>query len=205
MIRQEMLDELAEAVGIRDRIAEITRRAMNGELEFRAALRERLMLLKGLPAQVLADMLPRIQPMPGARTLVATMRAAGARCLLVSGGFRFYTRRVAADLGFDEEQANDLEIEDGRLTGRPVEPVLDKESKLAALCEACGRLGFGPDQAVAVGDGANDLPMLQAAGLGVAFHAKPAVAAAARVRIDHGDLTAVLYLQGYRAAELKET
>jgi phosphoserine phosphatase len=201
VIEQEMLDELAGLAGIRDRIAAITSRAMNGELDFRAALEARLELLAGMPVSALDELQRRLTYMPGARVLVATMRAHGARCILVSGGFRAFTRRVAAELGFDEEHANDLEAADGRLTGRPLGPVLGKEAKLERLRAAAADLGVGTDAAVAVGDGANDLPMLLEAGLGVAFRAKPAVAAAARVRIDHGDLTALLHLQGYREAE----
>jgi len=203
MIQQEMLDEIAEVAGIGPRIAEITRRAMNGELDFRAALAERLALLAGIPLQVINDLQATITMMPGAAALVATMRAAGARCLLVSGGFRVFTGPVAARLGFHGEQGNVLEIADGRLTGRAVEPILDKDAKLATLHAACGEMGIGADDVVAVGDGANDLPMLMAAGLGVAFRAKPAVAAVARVRVDHGDLTALLHLQGFRAAEIR--
>jgi len=203
VIRQEMLDEIAAVAGIGPRIAEITRRAMNGELDFRAALAERLALLKGIPVRVIDDLQSTITVMPGAAALVDTMRAAGARCLLVSGGFRVFTGPVAARLGFHAEQGNVLEIADGRLTGRAVEPILDKDAKLTALNVACAALGIGPADAVTVGDGANDLPMLMAAGLGVAFRAKPAVAATARVRVDHGDLTALLYLQGFRAGEIR--
>jgi phosphoserine phosphatase len=203
VIRQEMLDEIAAVAGIGPRIAEITRRAMNGELDFRAALAERLALLAGIPSQMIDDLQSTITLMPGAGALVATMRGAGARCLLVSGGFRVFTGPVAARLGFHAEQGNVLEITDGRLTGRAVEPILDKDAKLRALEAACADLGIGPADAVAVGDGANDLPMLLAAGLGVAFRAKPTVAAAARVRIDHADLTALLHLQGFRAAEIR--
>jgi len=202
VIEQEMLDELAGLAGIRDRIAAITRRAMNGELDFREALEARLALLAGMPASALDELQARLTYMPGARALVATMRAHGARCILVSGGFRAFTRRVAAELGFHEEHANDLEIADGKLTGRTLGPVLGRDAKLERMEAAAAAAGVGADAAVAVGDGANDLPMLTGAGLGVAFRAKPAVAAAARVRVDHGDLTALLYLQGYREAEL---
>ncbi|MGE5147571.1 MAG: phosphoserine phosphatase SerB, partial [Candidatus Eiseniibacteriota bacterium] len=201
IIRNEMLDELAEFAGIRDRIADITRRAMNGELDFRAALSERVGLLKGLDAAILEQAAKRIAIMPGATALVGTMRANGAYTALVSGGFRVFTDRVARALGFDENAANVLEIADGKLAGTVAEPILGRDAKLATLKRVAAAHGFGPADALAVGDGANDLDMLKAAGLGVAFHAKPVVAQAARVRVDHGDLTALLYLQGYRAAE----
>lgn len=202
IIRQEMLDELGELVGARDRIAEITARAMNGELDFKAALRERVGLLQGLPATVLTDMIGRVTLMPGAESLIATLRRHGCYCALVSGGFKTFTAHVRGLLGFDEDQANDLEAADGKLTGRPVEPILDKDSKLQALIRICSARQVALDAAMTVGDGANDLPMLQAAGLGVAYHAKPIVAAQARARVDHGDLTALLYIQGYRAGEI---
>ena len=202
IIRQEMLDELGELVGARDRIAQITARAMNGELDFKAALRERVALLEGLPATVLTDMIGRITLMPGADTLIATLKRHGVHCALVSGGFKPFTAHVRALLGFDEDQANDLEVADGRLTGRPLEPILDKDAKLQALIRIAATHQVALSATLTVGDGANDLPMLQAAGLGVAYHAKPAVAAQTRARIDHGDLTALLYLQGYRADEI---
>jgi phosphoserine phosphatase len=202
IIRQEMLDELADMVGIKDRVADITWRAMNGEIDFKDALRERVALLAGLPAAMLEAAQARVTLMPGARALVATMRAQGARCVLVSGGFKVFTARVRDEVGFDADQANDLEIADGKLTGRPVEPILDKDAKLAALMRIAGENRIPLRETLAVGDGANDLPMLQAAGLGVAYHAKPAVAAGARARIDHGDLTALLYAQGYRAEDI---
>jgi phosphoserine phosphatase len=201
IIRNEMLDELAEFAGIRDRIADITRRAMNGELDFVAALRERVGLLKGLDAAVLEQAAARIAIMPGAATLVRTMRAHGAYTALVSGGFRIFTGRVAKALGFDEDNANVLEIAQGRLTGTVAEPILGRDAKLATLRRLAAAHGLGPTDTLAVGDGANDLDMLKAAGLGVAFRAKPIVAQAARVRVDRGDLTALLYLQGYRASD----
>ena len=201
IIRNEMLDELAEFAGIRDRIADITRRAMNGELDFVAALRERVGLLKGLDAAILEQAAARIAIMPGAATLVRTMRAHGAYTALVSGGFRVFTGPIARALGFDEDNANVLEIAEGRLTGTVAEPILGRDAKLATLKRVAAAHGLDPADALAVGDGANDLDMLKAAGLGVAFHAKPIVAAAARIRVDRGDLTALLFLQGYRASE----
>jgi phosphoserine phosphatase len=204
IIRQEMLDELADLVGLKERIAAITWRAMNGEIDFKEALRERVALLKGLPATALEQVCDRIELMPGANALVATMKASGARCVLVSGGFKFYTDRIRALVGFDEDQANDLEVADGLLTGRPVEPILDKDAKLAALIRISAQPQIPVCDTIAVGDGANDLPMLQAAGLGVAFHAKPAVAAQARARVDRSDLTALLYAQGFRAQDIRE-
>jgi len=201
MIENEMVDELAELVGARDRVSAITARAMNGELDFADSLRERVALLKGLPEGVLEDMRARIAYSPGARELVATMRAAGAHTLLISGGFQCFADPVGAALGFDGVVANALEIKAGALTGRVVEPILDRDSKLRALEAAARDRDLGPDAALAVGDGANDLPMLLAAGTGIAWRAKPAVAAAAPVRIDHGDLTALLYLQGYDQGE----
>ncbi|MFM2044102.1 MAG: phosphoserine phosphatase [Pseudomonadota bacterium] len=202
IIRQEMLDELGELVGARDRIAGITARAMNGELDFKAALRERVGLLAGLPATVLTEMIGRITLMPGAESLIATLVRHGVRCALVSGGFKTFTAHVRDRLGFHEDQANDLEVAEGRLTGRPVEPILDKDAKLQALIRIAATHQVPLTDTITVGDGANDLPMLQAAGLGVAYHAKRAVAAQVRARIDHGDLTALLYLQGYREDEI---
>ncbi|WP_207481618.1 phosphoserine phosphatase SerB [Arenibaculum pallidiluteum] len=203
IIHQEMLDELAEMVGIRDKVAAITWRAMNGEIDFKDALRERVALLAGLPVSALEESYGRVTLMPGARELVATMRANGARCVLVSGGFKFFTARIRERLGFDADQANDLEIDEGRLTGRPVEPILDKDAKLAALIRIAGEQRIPMRETMSVGDGANDLPMLLAAGLGVAYHAKPAVASEARSRIDHADLTALLYAQGYRDSDIR--
>lgn len=202
IIQQEMLDELAQDAGLGPQVSAITARAMNGELDFQEALRERLGLLAGLDASLLERLTDRITLMPGAAALVDTMRGHGAYCALVSGGLRTFTRHVAAKLEFDEEQANDLEIADGKLTGRPHEPILDKFGKLDALHRIAEARRVPVSAAITVGDGANDLPMLLEAGTGVAFHAKPSVAAAARIRIDHADLTALLYLQGYRQSHI---
>jgi phosphoserine phosphatase len=203
MIGQECIDELADYVGVKQHVAAITERAMRGEIEFAPALRERVALLKGLPASVVDDVVAdRIRLTPGARTLVATMRKNGAYTCLVTGGFSLFTARIAAMLGFDENRANTLILDaDGRLTGEVAEPIFGRESKLATLIELTRRLGLAPDATLAAGDGANDIAMIQAAGLGVAYHAKPKVAEAAAARIDHGDLTALLYAQGYRREE----
>jgi phosphoserine phosphatase len=202
MIQQECIDELADEAGVWAPVSAITARAMNGELDFEAALRERVGLLTGLPEAVIAGVLrDRITLMPGGRALVATMKRDGAYAALVSGGFTAFTGAVAGMLGFDENRANTLEIADGRLTGKVVPPILGKAAKLAALEEICARLGIGADQAMAVGDGANDLAMLKRAGSGVALHAKPVVAAECDLRVNHGDLTALLFMQGYTRAE----
>ena len=201
VVTTETLDELAAAAGLKDVIAAITARAMNGELDFKAALRERVAMLKGLDEQALHDTWRETELMPGARELVATMRAHGAHCALVSGGFTFFTGRVAERVGFHEHHSNTLLIEAGKLTGQVAEPILDKDSKLATLKRLAAERGLALAETCAVGDGANDLPMIQAAGLGVAFRAKPAVRAAARHVVTRGDLTALLYAQGYRRAE----
>jgi len=201
IIEQECLDELASYVGLRDRISGITKRAMRGELDFEAALKERVALLADLGSDVLETVHGRISLMPGAATLVATMRRDGATCALVSGGFTFFAARIAARLGFDTYQANVLDMAGDRLAGTVAAPILGRQAKQAALERLRGELGLADGDTMAVGDGANDLGMIKAAGLGVAFRAKPAVAAAASARIDHGDLTALLYLQGYRDAE----
>lgn len=198
MIRQECIDELADEAGVGARVADITARAMNGELDFEGALRERVGLLKGLPEGVIAQTLrDRITLMPGGPVLLATMKSNGAYTALVSGGFTAFTSAIASTLGFDENRANTLHVADGKLTGMVAEPILGKEAKLLALNEITARLGITLADALAVGDGANDLPMLLAAGTGVALHAKPRVQAECEVRINHGDLTALLYLQGY--------
>ena len=202
MIGQECIDELADMAGVGPRVAAITARAMAGELDFEGALRERVGLLAGLEADVVEQVLAeRITHTAGGRTLIATMKARGGHAALVSGGFTAFTGPVAAALGFDEHRANVLAVEDGRLTGIAVEPILGREAKVAALHEITARLGLSPADVIAVGDGANDLGMLELAGTGVALHAKPQVATQANVRIDHGDLTALLYLQGISRSE----
>jgi phosphoserine phosphatase len=198
IITIECIDELADFAGIKPAIAEITRRAMNGELDFAAALRERVALLAGLQHGAIDEVIrERLRLMPGARTLVRTMRAHGACTALVSGGFTRFTRHVQGLCGFDVEQANELEIAGDRLTGRLVGEVFGSAAKLQALRSLRDRLGLADAETLAVGDGANDLPMIGAAGLGVAFRAHPRVRAQAPVRVEHGDLTALLYLQGY--------
>ena len=198
MIQQECIDELAEVAGVGTQVKEITARAMNGELDFEGALIERVSLLRGLPETVINDVLAsRITLMPGGAALLATMKAHGAYAALVSGGFTAFTARVAATLGFDENRANTLLTEDGTLTGDVARPILGREAKVTALEEITARLGITDTDVLAVGDGANDLGMLQRAGAGVALHAKPSVQAQAKLRINHGDLTALLFLQGY--------
>lgn len=198
----ECLDELADMAGLKPKVAAITERAMRGELAFEPALRERVALLKGLPLEALARVYAeRVRLNAGARILLATMRRHGAYTILVSGGFAYFTSRVAQDAGFDENRGNRL-IDDGRaLTGEVGEPVLGREAKLSTLETAAVQRGLSCADAVAVGDGANDLDMIKRAGLGVAYHAKPVVAAAAEASIAHGDLSSLLYLQGYREAE----
>lgn len=202
----ECLDELADFAGLKPHVAAITERAMRGEIEFAPALRERVALLEGLPLGALQSVYDgRVRLNPGARALVATMRAHGACTLLVSGGFTFFTERVARDAGFDAQQANVILDDGARLTGKVADPILGREAKLEALEQAARSRGLDPSQALAVGDGANDLAMIACAGMGVAFHAKPVVAEAAGARIDYGDLTALLYLQGYRRDEIVDT
>lgn len=202
MIGQECIDELADVVGLKDKVSSITARAMNGEIAFEPALRERVALLKGLPLSVVDDVIAkRITLTSGGPELVATMKAKGFYTALVSGGFTVFTNPIAARLGFDENRANILLAEDGILTGEVAEPILGKQAKVDAVVDICAKLGIASDDVIAVGDGANDLGMIKLAGTGVALHAKPAVAAEARVRIDHGDLTALLYLQGYRKSD----
>jgi len=198
MIRQECIDELAALAGVGPHVAAITARTMNGELDFEQALTERVALLKGLPVATIDEVLQtRITFTPGGATLLATMKAHGAHTALVSGGFTQFTARIAATLGFHEHHANAL-IENGAaLAGTVGQPILGKQAKLDMLNAITRRLGLTPDDAIAVGDGANDLAMLTAAGAGVALHAKPSVAAQTGLRINHGDLTALLYLQGY--------
>jgi phosphoserine phosphatase len=203
IINCECLDELADMAGIKAKVSAITEQAMRGELEFEAALRERVAMLKGLPLTALERVYSeRIRLNPGARRLVATMRKHGAHTILVSGGFSYFTARVAKAAGFEREQANVLLDDGAALTGQVREPILGRQAKLAALEEACHSLAIAPREALAVGDGANDLAMIKRAGMGVAYHAKPIVAATAGASITHGDLTALLYLQGYRDEDI---
>jgi phosphoserine phosphatase len=198
----ECLDELADFAGVKAEVSAITERAMRGEIGFEGALRERVGMLKGLPIAALERCYAeRVRLNPGAETAVKTMAAHGARCVLVSGGFGFFTARVAGAAGFHADRANTLIEADGALTGHVGDPILGREAKLAALRQECAALGLDPAEALAIGDGANDLAMITAAGLGVAYRAKPVVAAEADARIDHADLTALLYFQGYRAAD----
>ena len=203
MIGQECIDELADYVGLKARVAAITERAMRGEIDFAPALRERVALLEGLPVSVIEEVLrDRIKLTPGARTLVKTMRAHGARTVMVSGGFTHFTDRIAAMIGFDEARANTLTVLDGhKLAGKVAEPIFGRDGKRAALIELRQQLGLAQAETMAIGDGANDMDMIAEAGLGVAYHAKPKVAAAAPARIDHADLSALLYVQGYRREE----
>ena len=202
IIGQEMLDELAEVAGIGPQVVAITARAMAGELDFTAALQERVGLLAGLPATTLDRVAERITLNPGARSLVQTMRANGATTALVSGGFTCFIERVRQACGFEEAHGNRLEVADGALTGTVAEPILGPDAKRETLLALAAREDLSPEAACAVGDGANDLAMIETAGLGVAYRAKPVLRIAARYRIDHGDLTALLYLQGYRRAEI---
>ena len=202
MIEQECIDELAEEAGVGAHVKAITARAMNGELDFEGALTERVALLRGLPETVIATVLgTRITLMPGGPALLATMKRAGAHAALVSGGFTAFTARIAARLGFDEHHANTLLAAEGRLTGTVARPILGREAKVEALERIAARLGLAEADVLAVGDGANDLGMLGRAGMGVALHAKPAVQAQCALRVNHGDLTALLYLQGYARSD----
>ena len=204
LIGQECVDVLAAAAGVEEHMAPITENAMRGDIAFEPALRKRVGMLARLPEAAIDAALASITFNPGARTLVQTMKARGARVVVVSSGFRPFTRAVAARLGADEDRANEFEVIDGKLTGRAIEPVLGGDAKLAALREIARAMGLDLAETMAVGDGANDLPMLRAAGLGVAYRAMPRVAAAADARIDHGDLTALLYAQGIRRKEFVE-
>jgi phosphoserine phosphatase len=202
MIGQECIDELAAEVGLKDKVADITARAMNGEIAFEPALTERVALLKGLPLSVVGDVIEkRITLTPGGLELVATMKAKGYYTALVSGGFTVFTGPIAATLGFNENRANILLEKDGHLTGAVAEPILGKQAKVDALVDITTKLGISTADALAVGDGANDLGMLHLAGAGVALHAKPMVSAQVKIRIDHADLTALLYIQGYRKTD----
>ena len=205
MIGQECIDELADFAGMKSHVAAITERAMRGEIEFEPALRERVALLKGLEADIIERVYQeRIRLTSGARELIGTMRAHGTYTARVSGGFTLFTQKVAAALGFDEHRGNRLIVEDDRFAGTVADPILGREAKLTTLISLRDAHKLSHDQTMAVGDGANDLAMLQEAGLGIAYHAKPAVAQAAHVRIDHADLTALLYMQGYNAADFSK-
>ena len=202
MIEQECIDELAGMVGLKDQVAAITARAMNGEIAFEPALRERVALLKGMSTNVVDEVIrDSITLMPGGRELLQTMRSNGAYTALVSGGFTDFTGPIAKTLGFHENRANTLLANNGTFIGKVAEPILGKEAKLEALNDITARLGISPADAIAVGDGANDLLMLKAAGTGVALHAKPSVAAQAKIRLNFSDLTGLLYVQGYRQAD----
>ena len=202
IIENEMLDELADFIGLRQEVSEITRRAMNGELDFSAALEARVSLLAGLPDQVLEDAACLIRLRAGARQLIATMRSAGAVTALVSSGFMIFAEAVAVELGFDHVVANRLDLTAGRIAGTVPPPIVTGASKRETLLALAAEHAVPLQQSMAVGDGANDLPMLLAAGIGIAFHAKPAVASSARWRLDHADLTGLLYAQGYRRDEI---
>jgi len=196
IVTGETLDELAHFAGLKEQVASITRRAMAGELDFEASVKERVRMLAGLDEDLLKRAYERVELTPGAECLVRTMKAQGARCVLVSGGFKYFTSRVAARVGFDADMANDFVIERGHLTGEVTEPVLTRHAKLDALEAEARRLGLALSETAAIGDGANDLLMIKAAGLGAAFHGKPLVAEVAPARIDHGDLTTLLFYQG---------
>ena len=202
MIQVECIDELADFAGFKEKVARITEAAMRGELDFKQALRERVGLLKGMGQEILEQVYrERVTFMPGGRELIRSMNHNGALTVLVSGGFTFFTGRVSEVLGFQINRANNLEIEGGKLTGRVLDPIVDSETKLQSLKHFAAEAGIDLTETMAVGDGANDIPMIQAAGLGVAYHAKPKAAAAADVALRYADLTALLYLQGYSAAE----
>lgn len=203
IVTGETLDDLAEHAGIKDQVAEITRRAMNGKLDFQAAITERVGLLKGLETGALNDTLKKIQISPGAQTLISTMRENGTYCVLVSGGFTFFTAAVSMQLQFHSHQGNELEIEDGKLTGNVKMPILDKTAKVAFLKEYMNRSNLKAEECITIGDGANDIPMLKMAGLGIGYKPKPAVAEEIDNLIIHGDLTAALYAQGYREEDFK--
>lgn len=205
LIEQECIDELAAEAGVGDKVAEITARAMRGELEFEPALRERVGLLKGLPVSIIDKVLAeRITLMPGGKQLVATMNKNGAYCALVSGGFTQFTSHIATTLGFAEHRANTFLVDNNILVGEVAPPILGRDAKVEALNEVAAKNNLQTADVMAVGDGANDLGMLNLAGSGVALHAKPIVAEQARFRIDHGDLTALLYIQGYRKTDFAE-
>ena len=202
MILGETLDELADFAGLKEQISEITARAMRGELDFEGALDERVGMLAGVPSSALDRVNAALELTPGGPSLLATMKASGAYCALVSGGFKPTTSAIRARLGFHEDRGNNLEILDGKLTGKVLRPILGKEAKLDTLTELAQAHGIRLEETLAVGDGANDLAMLTASGMGVAFRAKPAVQEAAQFRINHADLTGLLYLQGYTTSEI---
>lgn len=204
IVKNETLDELADLVGFGQQISSITDRAMKGELNFKTALIERVQMLQGVPEQALHDTWAKVELMEGARELVATMKANGANCILISGGFKFFTDRLSELLKFDRNFANSLELKNGRLTGAINEPILDKNSKRSALLELMDTHNFCQSETMAVGDGANDLPMILSAGIGVAFHAKPILVERAPACIRFGDLTALLYMQGYKETDFRE-
>jgi phosphoserine phosphatase len=205
IINQECIDELADCLGLKPQISAITEKAMNGELDFKEALRERVGLLKGLAESQLQEVYnTRITFMKGTKSLVQTMKTSGAKCVLVSGGFTFFTNRVREEIGFDIDESNILEIENGKLTGIVREPILDSTSKLNALLFYCEELGISPFMSCAVGDGANDLPMILKSGLGIAFHAKEKVRKAATHNINIPNLKHILYAQGYKDSEIIE-
>ncbi len=202
VINQECIDELGDAIGLGPRIREITAAVVNGDMSFADALRERMALMKGMRRGVLESVYEdRITLQPGARTLVQTMRHHGAYCILVSGGFSFFTRRIAGRIGFHDHQANELVFKDGKLTGEVREPILGRSAKLDTLTRLCEEKGLEPADVLALGDGANDIKMIGAAGLGVAFHGSDSLRKQANACVDHGDLTAILYIQGYRKSE----
>jgi phosphoserine phosphatase len=202
IIEQECLDELAAYIGKQDEIVDITTRAMRGELDFEPALRARVAMLAGMPESDLQKLYDEnVTLMPGAQTLLATMRAQGAMCGLVSGGFAFFASRIAQRIGFQRFRCNDLNLQNGVLDGTVIEPILGRAAKAEIMHEWCDELALDASQVLSVGDGSNDLAMLAAAGMGVAFRAKPAVAEAAKINIDYGDLTALLYLQGYHGEQ----
>lgn len=201
IVTSETLDDLAAHVGLKDEIAAITAKAMNGELDFREALRERVGKLQGLSIDALESAYQEVALSAGAETLVRTMRENGAHCVLISGGFKYFTSRIAARCGFHEDLSNDFVIDDGKLSGDVTEPILDRDVKLQTLIARAAEHGLSLAQMLSVGDGANDLPMLKAAGLGVAYRGKPSVRAEAPARLDHADLTGLLYAQGYRVEE----
>jgi phosphoserine phosphatase len=202
IVTGETLDELAAFAGLKDEIAAITHRAMQGEMDFATALRERVAKLGGLDENFLAQTMSKINLTPGAEALIATMRANGAVTALISGGFSYFTDRVRQRVGFDSSLGNQLEIKNGKLTGQVIPPIVDKDTKLNMLTDTAEQLGLGMSDTMAIGDGANDVPMLAAAGLGVAFHAHPIARQAARARLNFADLTGALFIQGYRADEI---